>query len=61
MEFAEKITLEINRIGKSQRAIAEIIGVPLRTLEEWKAGRRTPPLFTQTSVLEALKKIEPSN
>lgn len=60
MEFAEKLTIEILRINKSQRVIAESIGVPLRTLEDWKAGRRVPPKFTQDAILDALKKINPS-
>lgn len=60
MEFAEKLTIEILRINKSQRVIAESLGVPLRTLEDWKAGRRVPPKFTQDAILAALKKINPS-
>lgn len=31
---------ELNR-----KAFAEHFGIPLRTLEDWEAGRRTPPRY----------------
>ena len=43
---------EISRIkllrqqkGMSQKAFAEYLGIPLRTIEEWEGARRTPPEY----------------
>lgn len=32
-----------------------IPGLPLRTVEEWLGGRRTPPLWTQGLILNHLR------
>ena len=29
----------------SRKAFAEHFGIPLRTIEDWEAGRRTPPEY----------------
>ena len=31
--------------GYNQREMAESLGMPLRTWEDWEAGRRTPPEY----------------
>ena len=31
------------RAGLSQRALSDKFGIPRRTIEDWEAGRRTPP------------------
>ena len=31
--------------GMSRRQFSEHIGIPLRTLEDWEAARRTPPEY----------------
>lgn len=33
----------------------QIPHLPLRTVEEWLGGRRTPPLWSQTLVLDRLR------
>ena len=37
----------------SQRGFSQKYGIPLRTLEEWLAGRRTPPSY----VIDLLAKV----
>lgn len=49
--------------GLSQKAFAEHLGIPLRTIEDWEAGRRTPPdyiprLISYQLKYEALQKKE---
>lgn len=49
--FPDELRSLIRKSGLSQRAFAESIGIPLRTLEDWLAGKRTPNDFTQKAVL----------
>ncbi len=49
--------------GLSRRAFSEHMGIPVRTLEDWEAGRRTPPeyiprLMSYQLELEKLQKGE---
>lgn len=44
----------IQHLGISQRTAAEIIGMPLRTLEAWLGGKRTPPEWVERLVVEKL-------
>lgn len=57
--FAEEFTKEIIRTGKTQKYLAEQLGIPLRTLEDWKSGRRVPPTYVQAMMLDKIKKINP--
>lgn len=40
--------------GLTQKAAAEAIGVPLRTLENWLGGVNTPTQITQEAALKKL-------
>ena len=46
-EFAEQISIKNMRIrmGMSQSQFANYIGIPVRTLQEWEQGKRTPPSY----------------
>lgn len=44
----------INQLGISQREAADIVGMPLRTLESWLGGKRTPPEWVERLVIEKL-------
>ena len=48
--FPDELRALIRKSGLSQRAFAESIGIPLRTLEDWLSGKRTPNDFTKDSV-----------
>lgn len=48
----------IQHLGMSQRQAAEIIGMPLRTLEAWVGGKRTPPEWVERLVIEKLMSIK---
>lgn len=44
--------------GLSQTALAQRFGIPLRTVQDWYSGRRTPPPYIITLLEIALKKEE---
>ena len=48
--------------GLSQTALAKRFGIPLRTVQDWHAGRRTPPDYVVAMMIELLEKdrIEPN-
>lgn len=52
--FAEKLKAMRTEAGWSRPKVVERVGVPLRTLEEWEAERRTPPDYVQRLVLDRL-------
>lgn len=40
--------------GLSQAAINREIGIPIRTLQDWEAGKRTPPSWVERLVIEKI-------
>ena len=46
-----------HRIGFTQREAAEYLEVPIKTLQKWEQGDRTPPLWAQKMVVEKLNSI----
>ena len=47
MDAAEKIKELRESTGMSRKEFSEHTGIPVRTLEDWEAGRRTPPEYIQ--------------
>ena len=47
-EVCEKYSL-------SQTALAKRFGIPLRTVQDWYAGRRNPPDYDVTMMVEILE------
>ncbi len=45
MKVSEEINKLREQIGLSRKEFSEHIGIPLRTIEDWEAGRRTPPEY----------------
>jgi len=45
--------------GLTVQAVADKIGVPKRTYEDWEAGRRKPDSFKERAVLERLNEKSP--
>lgn len=45
MEISEKIKKMREEMQLSRKAFAEHFGIPLRTMEDWEAGRRKPPEY----------------
>ena len=45
MDTAKTIKELRERTGMSRKEISKHTGIPVRTLEDWEAGRRTPPEY----------------
>lgn len=45
MDAAQKIRELREQTGLTRKDFAEHMGIPLRTVEDWEAGRRTPPEY----------------
>lgn len=43
------------RYSLSQTALAKRFEIPLRTVQDWHAGRRTPPDYVVRMIVELLK------
>jgi DNA-binding transcriptional regulator YiaG len=43
--------------GLSRAEMSRIFEIPIRTLEEWDAGRRTPPPYVEKLIIEKLQTI----
>lgn len=43
--------------GLSRAEMSRLFEIPLRTLEEWDAGRRTPPSYVEKLIIEKLQTI----
>ena len=55
MESA-KIIKELRKsIGLTRKEFSEHVGIPVRTLEDWEAGRRTPPEYIPRLIAYQLK------
>lgn len=42
--------------GLSQTALAKRFGIPLRTVQDWHAGRRVPPDYVVSMMVEILER-----
>lgn len=46
MEKVKESIIELRKeTGLSRKEFSEHLGIPLRTIEDWEAGRRTPPEY----------------
>ena len=43
--------------GLSRAEMSRLFEIPVRTLEEWDAGRRTPPPYVEKLIVEKLEAI----
>lgn len=55
MDAAEKIKQLREQTGLRRKDFAEHLGIPLRTIEDWEAGRRTPPEYIPRLISYQLK------
>lgn len=54
----DMICKALEETGLTQKRMAEMLGVPLRTLENWKAGERTPNEFTANAIEKRIVEIK---
>ena len=55
MESAHRIKELRESIGFTRKEFSEHVGIPVRTLEDWEAGRRTPPDYIPRLISYQLK------
>ena len=55
METARLIKELRESTGLSRKEFSEHMGIPVRTLEDWEAGRRTPPEYIPRLIAYQLK------
>ncbi|MCR5596899.1 MAG: transcriptional regulator [Lachnospiraceae bacterium] len=55
MTIAEKITELRESVGENRKEFSIRTGIPVRTLEDWEAGRRTPPEYIPRLIAYQLK------
>ena len=55
METARLIKELRESTGMSRKEFSEYTGIPVRTLEDWEAGRRTPPEYIPRLIAYQLK------
>ena len=55
MDIANRIKELRESIGMNRREFSEYTGIPVRTLEDWEAGRRTPPEYVPRLLAYLLK------
>ena len=61
MSYQELLTKALSETGMTQKAFAEYFGIPVRTLQDWLAGKRKMPdylLRLMIYKLEIEKKVE---
>jgi len=55
MDIAKTIKGLRENIGMSRKDFSNHVGIPIRTLEDWEAGRRTPPDYIPRLIAYQLK------
>lgn len=55
MDIAKSIKELRESTGMSRKDFSERTGIPVRTLEDWEAGRRTPPEYIPRLIAYQLK------
>lgn len=55
MDFAENIRSLREQTGMNRKTFSLHTGIPVRTLEDWEAGRRTPPPYIPRLIAYQLK------
>lgn len=55
MESAKMIRELRESVSMSRKEFSMHIGIPVRTLEDWEAGRRTPPEYVPRLIAYQLK------
>lgn len=43
--------------GLSQQGVTDALGIPKRTLQDWEAGKRTPPGWAENLIVRELQRI----
>ncbi len=56
-EFRGRFKTARTAAGLTQKAISAAMLIPIRTIQEWEGGKRTPPPYVQRFVLNELQSL----
>ena len=56
MENKTEIARICEEYGLKQTELAKRFGIPLRTVQDWHAGRRVPPGYVKNMIIEILER-----
>lgn len=45
-------------VGLTQRQLSDLLEIPLRTIENWESGVRTPPPYVEKLIVEKLERMK---
>lgn len=45
-------------IGMSRAGLSRVLEIPIRTLEDWESGKRTPPAWAEKLIIEKLESMK---
>ena len=53
------MTIKEARISANltQKQMSDLFDIPLRTIENWETGKRTPPAYVEKLIVEKLERI----
>lgn len=54
MNFAEQLTDALNGARITMKKAADMLGIPYRTIQDWKRGEREPSEYVKNTVLKSL-------
>ena len=57
MEFSSALKDARTNAGFTQQTLAAAMEIPMRSIENWEAGVRTPPVYVQRLILNELQRI----
>lgn len=54
MTFAEQLNDAMKNAGITMKKAAVMLGIPYRTIQDWKRGEREPSEYVKNTVLKSL-------
>lgn len=58
MSFAEDLKQARKEANLTQAGMADIMGIPVRTIQDWEISRSTPPSYVIRFVLNELNSLK---
>lgn len=55
--FPSELREAIASSGMTMREVAETLGIPYRTMQDWRAGRRIPAGYVRADIIERINNI----
>lgn len=46
------------KLGLTQKQVSELLGIPLRTIENWEIGQRKCPEYVERLIIDKLEQIK---